>query len=195
MRGDDVPTKFLAALRVALRYFSTMGDYSEWHPLFFSLTQHFESMNKLPFVNKFIDRQIRDRLQHGSSKCQDMISDFMPYAFSEPDPQTTDTTLRHLCETNVLPGADTTATAICAAVFFLSQDPGSLERLRQELQAHRGTEERNEDHPSGLWSLQYLQAVVKEAMRLHPSVGLMNPRVVPESGATICDKYFAGGVS
>lgn len=124
-----------------------------------------------------------------------MISDFMPYAFSEPDPQRTDASLRHLCETNILPGADTTATAICAAVFFLSQDGGSLEKLRKELQDHLATKDKSEALCGALWSLEYLQAVVKEAMRLHPPVGLMNPRVVPDGGATICGHYFAGGVS
>ena len=38
-----------------------------------------------------------------------MISEFMLNAFGKPEPGRNDTILRHLCETNILPGADTTA--------------------------------------------------------------------------------------
>ncbi len=187
--------QFLDALKVALRYFATMGDFSEWHPLLFSMTQHLGYINGLPLVNKFIGRQIKYRLQHKASESEDMISDFMPYAYSESDPGRTDRSLRHLCETNILPGADTTATAICAVIFFLSQHPDSVETLRSELRDHRKSGDRKLSNYGSLWSLRYLQAVVKEAMRLHPPIGLMNPRVVPEGGATICGHYFVGGVS
>jgi cytochrome P450 len=44
-------------------------------------------------------------------------------------------------------------------------------------------------------TLPYLIAVTKEAMRIHPSVQLCMPRLVPDSGATICGKYFPPGVT
>ena len=42
-------------------------------------------------------------------------------------------------------------------------------------------------------ALIYLNAVLKEAMRLHSSVGLLLERHVPAGGATICGKYIPGG--
>lgn len=39
----------------------------------------------------------------------------------------------------------------------------------------------------------YLQAAVKEAMRVHPAVGLPLLRIVPKGGATICDRFFPQG--
>ena len=42
-------------------------------------------------------------------------------------------------------------------------------------------------------SLPYLGAVVKEAMRLHPSVGFLMERHTPPQGATICGQYVPGG--
>lgn len=39
----------------------------------------------------------------------------------------------------------------------------------------------------------YLDAVVHEALRLHPAVGLLMERVVPAGGRTIGGRYFAAG--
>lgn len=41
----------------------------------------------------------------------------------------------------------------------------------------------------------YLLAVTKEAMRIHPSVSLCMPRLVPSTGATIIGEYFSPGVT
>lgn len=41
--------------------------------------------------------------------------------------------------------------------------------------------------------LPYLKACINEGMRLHPSVGLTMPRVVPSGGATISGFHFSGG--
>lgn len=41
--------------------------------------------------------------------------------------------------------------------------------------------------------LRYFRACVNEGMRLHPSVGLTMPRIVPTGGATISGFYFPEG--
>jgi len=41
--------------------------------------------------------------------------------------------------------------------------------------------------------LNYLDACVKEAGRLHPAIGLPLERIVPEGGAQICGKHFEAG--
>ena len=42
-------------------------------------------------------------------------------------------------------------------------------------------------------TLRYLKACINEGMRLHPSVGLTMPRVVPAGGTTISGFYFPEG--
>ena len=39
----------------------------------------------------------------------------------------------------------------------------------------------------------YLQAVLKEALRIHPATGLPLGRQVPEGGASICGSFFPAG--
>ena len=41
--------------------------------------------------------------------------------------------------------------------------------------------------------LPYFDAVLKEAMRVHPSIGLLMERHVPPEGATICGVDLPGG--
>ena len=42
-------------------------------------------------------------------------------------------------------------------------------------------------------TLRYLRACINEGMRLHPSVGLTMPRIVPAGGTTISGFYFPEG--
>ena len=44
-------------------------------------------------------------------------------------------------------------------------------------------------------SLPYLGAVLKEAMRIHTSVGLLLKRHVPAGGATICGEHIPAGIT
>lgn len=41
----------------------------------------------------------------------------------------------------------------------------------------------------------YLQACIKEGLRMHPATGLPMGRVVPKGGATIANVYFPENVS
>jgi len=40
----------------------------------------------------------------------------------------------------------------------------------------------------------FLQACIKEGLRMHPATGLPLMRVVPEEGSTILGAYFPAGV-
>ncbi|KAF1851628.1 cytochrome P450 oxidoreductase [Cucurbitaria berberidis CBS 394.84] len=91
---------------------------------------------------------------------------------------------------NIAAGSDTTAIALRSVMIHLLQYPDVQAKLHAEIQSA------NLQLPVSFVaanSLPYLNAVIKEAMRLHPSVGLMLARYVPQGGATICGQYIAQG--
>ncbi|KAE8320093.1 cytochrome P450 [Aspergillus transmontanensis] len=76
---------------------------------------------------------------------------------------------------NILAGSDTTASAISAAVYY------------EEL---RGANLSTPPQWKEVRSLPYLDAVMREAMRVHPGVGLLLERIVPKGGFTLPDGCF-----
>ena len=96
--------------------------------------------------------------------------------------------------TNVFAGSDTTAIALRAILYFLMRNPETMRKLQDEVD-QADADRRISDPVSDKEArdLPYLNAVEKEAMRLHPSVGLLLERHVPPEGATICGKFMPAG--
>ena len=91
-------------------------------------------------------------------------------------------------------GADTTAIALHSVLYHLMRNDHASARLHAEIDAAIGEDKlSNPVKYSEAIKLPYLNAVIKEAMRIHPSVGLTMPRNVPDGGATISGFYFPAG--
>lgn len=86
---------------------------------------------------------------------------------------------------NVNAGSDTVAATLRAVIYYLLRNPSTLERLLNELSSAKLT------LPFPTWTetkdLPYLNAVIKEALRIFPVFGLVLERVVPPSGLTLPD--------
>ncbi|KAI8630817.1 cytochrome P450 [Xylariaceae sp. FL1651] len=87
---------------------------------------------------------------------------------------------------------DTTATTVTAALFNLLKKPEALKKLEAEL-----TEAGVSEIPvfAEVDKLPYLNAVIKESMRVFTSVTWPMERLVPVGGATIAGMYFPEGTS
>ncbi|KAF4982904.1 hypothetical protein FDECE_17421 [Fusarium decemcellulare] len=87
----------------------------------------------------------------------------------------------------VLAGADTTAIVQKSTTYHILEHSEVLEKLRAELDAANlsfpPTYEQTKDLP-------YLTAVIKEGMRMHPVIGGILERVVPDGGLTLPDGRF-----
>ncbi|KAF9878697.1 hypothetical protein CkaCkLH20_03597 [Colletotrichum karsti] len=90
--------------------------------------------------------------------------------------------------TNMFAGSDTTAISLRAILYYTTRNPRVYAKLMTEL---------DEAHAEGRLSvpvswkdsqqLPYFAAVVSEALRLHPAVGLILERLVPEGGLRLAN--------
>ncbi|KAK7900757.1 Cytochrome p-450 [Exophiala xenobiotica] len=95
--------------------------------------------------------------------------------------------MNHLAN-NLLAGSDTTAISLRACFYYLIKNPRTYQNLVAEIDEadKRGQLSTYVTYEECL-RLPYLQAVMKEALRMHPGVGFPLERYVPREGATICD--------
>ncbi|KAL8703542.1 MAG: hypothetical protein Q9201_003272 [Fulgogasparrea decipioides] len=108
-----------------------------------------------------------------------------------------DFTFQHICvesHSSLFAGADTTAVAINSILYHLIRNPAAYEKLTAEIDAAvaNGTLSIPVAYTEAV-RLPYLKACINEGMRLHPSVGLTMPRLVPAGGATISGFHFPEG--
>ena len=98
-------------------------------------------------------------------------------------------------QSNIIAGSDTTAISLSAILYYLLKNPKTLSKLRSEIEEAEGNNHCDSPNPTFKQSqtLQYLQAVIKEALRLHAATGLPLWRVVPAGGAQISGRFFPEG--
>jgi cytochrome P450 len=92
-------------------------------------------------------------------------------------------------------GSDTTAIALRAIFYMLLKNPDKMEKLLKQMdEADAAGKLSNPiQYKETQNHLPYFGAIMKEAMRMHPSVGLLLERQVPTGGATICGEYIPAG--
>lgn len=93
----------------------------------------------------------------------------------------------------MLAGSDTTAIALRATLYFLMKHPEKLAKCREEIDAHRATLSSPIRYKESIAQLPYTGASIKEAMRLHPSVGLSMQRHSPRTGIEISGYFIPAG--
>ncbi len=67
------------------------------------------------------------------------------------------------------------------------------DKLHKELDEQLGTEDETVVTENQVKRLPYLDACINEGLRLHSTSSLGLPRVVPEDGLTVMDRYFPAG--
>ncbi|KAJ9641295.1 hypothetical protein H2204_002973 [Knufia peltigerae] len=137
-------------------------------------------------------REIQAR-QGRSTDRRDMLSRFLKEHEKHPNDFTMSDVYRAGAMT-IGGGSDTTGIALTATFYHLLRYPEAYKRLRAEID--QAILDNKLSKPAKLretQSLTYLQAVIKEGMRIHPSVAFILPRHVPEGGCTIAGKYLPAG--
>ena len=150
------------------------------------------------FAQKQIDdhqTRVLEKEKAGLPPRQDMLDRFLGFHKQNPQHFTKNDVLIG-AYTSIVAGADTTWISLGSVMHYLHKYPQTLRKLRAEIDnmAQDGkisdpvTFEESKRMP-------YLNAVIKEAQRMHSPTGFPLWRVVPDSGATLCGRYFPPGVS
>lgn len=121
---------------------------------------------------------------------QDFVSYLLAYQQANPALLTPTALFGHTM-VNVVVGADSTSVGLRACIYFLCRHPHSLVTLRNELDANNSNDHppTPESLPIITWTmaqkLPYLDAVIKESLRLHPPGSIQSERVVPAGGLRV----------
>jgi cytochrome P450 len=98
---------------------------------------------------------------------------------------------------NIFAGSDTTACSLRAVFYFLLRNPPKMKKLLSELNQMEESGIFISEEPLVRWdvvrNLPYLSAVIQEALRCFPAVGMTLERIVPSTGVTLCKNYLPPG--
>jgi cytochrome P450 len=141
-------------------------------------------------------RVITKRLENPIEGESDMLASFKRHGLSE-DELVTESVLQ------ILAGSDTAATAIRSTMLYVVSNPRVYNKLRAEIDSAVSSGEvvaaPNIAQENSLKRLPYLQAVVREGLRIHPPATDVMPKTVPAGGDSFIVEgksyFFAGGTT
>ncbi|KAI1505313.1 cytochrome P450 [Biscogniauxia marginata] len=211
-RGEDIKG-VISALEKALRYSTLVGVYPSLHPIFTKLSQLRKKLipgsspgGGVGYVMEFTRNRIAehqsspkafdddDNEKVTSGVARDFVSKFVGKHTQDPN----NFTFYHIvqgCGNNMVAGSDTTAVSLSAILYYLLKNPGCFSKLRAEVEEFEAAGKITPPYIKfkQTQEMPYLQAVIKEALRLNPATGLPLERIVPPGGATICGRFFPEG--
>lgn len=171
-----------------------MAHLPEFYSPFVWLAKLFKLPTGFETVNEAVDEQLSLRRSGASVSDRD---DFLGKSLKLVEGGKLDrSNMFNVVAGNIAAGSDTTGISATAIVYYLMKNPRCMKKLQDELAESAAAGELSETvtFQEGQ-KLQYLQAVIKEALRLHSAVGMPLTRVVPQGGATLTGQFFPEGVS
>ncbi|KAI1494267.1 cytochrome P450 [Biscogniauxia mediterranea] len=124
--------------------------------------------------------RVDQRLKEGSEK-PDIWS--LVVAAQESDSKLSLLEMHSNAELFMIAGSETTGTLLSGAMYYLLRNPDKMERLLSEIR-HGFTDAKDMSFDT-LANLKYLNACLKEALRVYPPIPVGSPRVIPEGGGQI----------
>lgn len=189
-----------------------VGVFVEWHPVIVRLLQaltpggnkgllHLKSIGEdaMKKMDGCLDSSVSKQASFANShqRPHSFVNMWQERHLRDPS-NFTRNDVTYMMIPNIGAGADTSTASLNAAVYYLWRNPRILAQLRDELDTWAAAKEPKTGERvisiTEAQDLPYLQAVIKESMRIFPGIGNNILRVVPEEGLTIADQFFPAGV-
>eukprot|EP01064_Diplonema_japonicum_P017894 TRINITY_DN2633_c0_g1_i3.p1 TRINITY_DN2633_c0_g1~~TRINITY_DN2633_c0_g1_i3.p1 ORF type:complete len:488 (+),score=137.38 TRINITY_DN2633_c0_g1_i3:233-1696(+) len=162
LEGDEEALKFQNAFDSAQRVINLRFVNPFWNlQRKLGLGPEKELNTHLQFIDTILDKVLTEKLANKEVIENDLVAmhiqkceaDNIPYTRKE---------LKDVILNNMIAGRDTTGSVATSMMYELSKSPDALARIQQEVT----------EHDNDVDSMQFLQAVFQETLRLHPSVPL-----------------------
>ncbi|KAK1436566.1 hypothetical protein QVD17_02347 [Tagetes erecta] len=130
-------------------------------------------------LDSMVGKWLEEHRCRGSARDATEVNDFMDVMIQVVDEDdlagyNIDTVIKGTCETLIAGGADTTTVMLTWTLSLLLNNGYALRRAQEELDMQVGKD--RQVNESDIKNLVYLQAIVKETLRLYPATFLNPPR-------------------
>lgn len=157
----------------------------------------------MAIFEQHISKRLEERSTKSSSDSRNDLTDLLLDISETENSSISIDDIRNLLFDLFLAGTDTTSSTLEWAMAELIHRPEKMAKARCELEEVMGKEGRTTVEESDISRLPYLQAVIKETLRLHPPVTFLIPHkaiadveiqgfVVPKDAQILCNLWAMG---
>lgn len=196
MENEGDVTGMVGGIHMANTYLAHTGIIPDAHPWIMRLQSLLGSQGAVVFL-QYTMNQI-DKHRASNTKSTDTVSSdsFLTKLISlQKENKVGMPHILDACGSNIGAGSDTTAISLSSTIYYLYHHADVLAKLRDEIDTM--TQNGVISDPitfQEAQSMPYLQAVIKESLRVHPAVGTILPRKVPKGGVKLAGTFFPEGV-
>ncbi|KAJ5667432.1 pisatin demethylase [Penicillium longicatenatum] len=173
----------LCAIHESMVYGSRLGIFAELHWALAKIAKILRIPIPFDLVSDYITEKIKTK-KNSVTTSDKPGTDFLSQLLIRFHAGKVDyTDVFNSMGANIAAGSDTTAISLSAIFYYLLRNPEKLQRLEDEID--RVMMRRSKSGPLTYLESQqmvYLQACIKESLRLHPATGYPLLRVVPQGG-------------
>ncbi|KAI3808969.1 hypothetical protein L1987_24932 [Smallanthus sonchifolius] len=156
----------------------------------------------LTIFDRIIDQRLQTRLSSSVTPTNNDVLDLLLNLSLKDEPKLTQNDMRHLFYTLFIAGTDTTSSTLEWAIDELIHNPEKLQTARSEIIKLMENNKKNIQEQD-ICQLPYLQAVIKETLRLHPPDPFLVPHqaihdveihgfMVPKNVQILCNVWAMG---
>ncbi|KAL5322250.1 hypothetical protein ACEPPN_010222 [Leptodophora sp. 'Broadleaf-Isolate-01'] len=198
----------ISDIETLLKYAGIVGQVPYLHPWLAGNQFIVRNLERIPFMRmpnpgrsivqftqECIDQYDREERAGESKKASDFLTFLRLEEKKNKDTMSQRDLINHLSN-NLFAGSDTTAISLRAIIYYIIKTPKTYKRLQEEIDEADRAGKLSEFVTYGeSLELEYLQVVIKEAMRCHPGVSYPLERLVPEGGIELCGVKFEEGTN